>query len=81
MNYLVHDVSFSHRLWRLYRRSIRRGGCRSNDRKKGVIDGDLAVRYVDLPLAEQEDLASSIGSTMDMILDNLREVNCGGMFV
>ena len=80
-NALESDCALSPRAWRLYRRSPRRGGCRSNDRKKGVIDGDLIVRYVDLPLTDQEDLASAIGSTVDLILDNLQEIECGNLML
>jgi len=75
-NALESDCALSWRAWRLYRRTPRRGGCRSNDRKKGVIDGDLIARYVDLPLTMQEDLASAIGSTVDLILDNILELQC-----
>jgi cleavage and polyadenylation specificity factor subunit 1 len=64
------------RAWRLYRRCPRRGGCRSHDRKKGVIDGDLIQHFIDLSVAEQEELASSIGSTVSLILDNLLELQC-----
>ena len=80
-NALEHDCALSPRAWRLYRRSPRRGGCRTNDRKKGVIDGDLLLRYTDLPLTEQEDLASAIGSTVDLILDNLLELECASMMI
>lgn len=73
-NALLSDCSLSHRAWRLYRRTVRRGGCRSNVRKKGVIDCDLIIKYVDLPLRDQEDLASAIGSTVDLIMDNLVDV-------
>lgn len=75
-NALESDCSLSHRAWRLYRRTPRRGGCRNNDRKKSVIDGDLVMQYVDLPLPDQEDLASAIGSTVELILDNLLELRC-----
>jgi cleavage and polyadenylation specificity factor subunit 1 len=81
VNALESDCSLSQRAWRLYRRSARRGGCRSNDRKKGVIDGDLVMQYTDLPLADQEDLASAIGSTVDLILDNLLELRCSIMVI
>ncbi|CAB9502941.1 and polyadenylation specificity factor subunit 1 [Seminavis robusta] len=75
-NALESDCSLSQRAWRLYKRSHRRGGCRSTDRKKGVIDGGLIVKYADLPVGDQEDLASAIGSTVDLILDNILELNC-----
>ena len=75
-NALENDCALSHRAWRLYTRSFRRGGCRSTDRKKGVIDGDLVSKYMDLPLTDQEDLASAIGSTVGLILDNLLELTC-----
>jgi hypothetical protein len=42
-------------------------------RKKSTIDGDLDFQFADLALAEQEDLASAIGSTVDLILDNILE--------
>jgi len=74
VNALESDCSLSQRAWRLYRRTPRRGGCRQNERKKGVIDGDLIARYSDLPISDQEDLASAIGSTVDLILDNLLEL-------
>jgi len=80
-NALESDCALSPRAWRLYRRSPRRGGCRSNDRRKGVIDGDLILRYADLPLTDQEDLASAIGSTVDLILDNLLELECGSLMI
>ncbi len=80
-NALESDCSLSHRSWRLYRRSQRRGGCRNNDRKKGVVDGDLVMKYADLPLVEQEDLANAIGSTVDLILDNLLEVGVSSMVI
>lgn len=80
-NALESDCALSQRAWRLYRRSPRRGGCRTNDRKKGVIDGNLILRYADLPLTEQEDLASAIGSSVELILDNLLELRCSMMVV
>ncbi|KAG7357145.1 CPSF A subunit region-domain containing protein [Nitzschia inconspicua] len=79
VNALESDCALSHRAWRLYRRTPRRGGCQNNERKKGVIDGDLVMKYADLSLPDQEDLASAIGSTVDMILDNLLELRCSSM--
>jgi cleavage and polyadenylation specificity factor subunit 1 len=81
VNALESDCSLSQRAWRLYRRTARRGGCRSNERKKGVIDGDLVTQYADLSIADQEDLASAIGSTVDLILDNLLELRCSTMVI
>ena len=78
-NALESDCALSQRAWRLYRRTPRRGGCRNNDRKKGVIDGNLVLQYTDLSKADQEDLASAIGSTVDLILDNLLELRCSTM--
>ena len=65
----------------MYRRTPRRGGCRNNERKKGVIDGDLVSQFVDLPIADQEDLASAIGSTVELIMDNLLELRCSSMVI
>lgn len=80
-NALESDCALSQRSWRLYRRSYRRGGCRNADRKKGVIDGAACLRYADLPLYTQEDLASSIGSTVGLILDNLLELVCAAAII
>jgi cleavage and polyadenylation specificity factor subunit 1 len=80
-NALESDCGLNQRAYRLYRRSSRRGGCRNNDRKKGVIDGDFVTRYTDLSLVDQEDLASAIGSTVDLILDNLLEIQCNRMIM
>jgi len=46
-----------------------------------VIDGDLVMTFGDLAISEQADIASAIGSTVDFILDNLVEVQCGSMIV
>eukprot|EP00934_Nitzschia_sp_Nitz4_P003080 Nitzschia sp. Nitz4//scaffold50_size126154//66587//71631//NITZ4_003689-RA/size126154-snap-gene-0.114-mRNA-1//1//CDS//3329553710//3070//frame0 len=81
VNALESDCALSSRAWRLYRRSPRRGGCRSNDRKKGVIDGNVVMQFADLSLVDQEDLASAIGSTVDLIIDNLLELRCSAMIV
>ena len=80
-NALESDCAVNARAWRLYRRSPRRGGCRSNDRRKGVIDGDLVIQFCDLPTADQEDLASAIGSTVELIMDNLVELRCSSMVI
>ena len=80
-NALESSASLSPRAWRLYRRSNSRGGCRNNERKKGVIDGDLVLQYADLSILDQEDLASAIGSTVDLILDNLLEIQCCSVMI
>ena len=80
-NALEANCALNHRAWRLYRRSYRRGGCRSNDRKKSVVDGDLIIQYANLPIADQEDLAASIGSTVDLILDNILEIQCSSLML
>mmetsp|Transcript_2375 Transcript_2375/g.4920 ORF Transcript_2375/g.4920 Transcript_2375/m.4920 type:complete len:204 (-) Transcript_2375:1386-1997(-) len=80
-NALESSCALSCRAWRLYRRSARRGGCRSSDRMKGVIDGELVAKFADLSLATQEDLASAIGSTVELIMDNILDLKCAGMVI
>lgn len=80
-NALDSNCALSYRAWRLYRRNARRGGCRSNDRMKGVIDGELVSKFADLSLPEQEDLASAIGSTVELIMDNILDLKCSGMVI
>jgi cleavage and polyadenylation specificity factor subunit 1 len=81
VNALESDCALNHRAWRLYRPTPVRGGGQNNDRKKGVIDGDLVMKFADLARADQEDLASAIGSTVEMILDNLLELRCATMIL
>jgi hypothetical protein len=63
----------------------RRGGCRTNDRKKSTSDGDTVFLFADLALAEQKRLRQcnrfhgrsnprQHTSTVDLILDNILEV-------
>ena len=78
-NALDSNCALSIRAWRLFRRSARRGGCRSSERMKGVIDGEHISKYANLSLMEQEDLASAIGSTVELIVDNILELQCAGM--
>jgi cleavage and polyadenylation specificity factor subunit 1 len=39
------------------------------------------MQYADLPLPDQEDLASAIGSTVELVLDNLLELRCSNMII
>jgi cleavage and polyadenylation specificity factor subunit 1 len=39
------------------------------------------MKFVDLPLPDQEDLASSIGSTVGLVMDNLLELACASSVV
>ncbi|KAL3775848.1 hypothetical protein ACHAW5_010006 [Stephanodiscus triporus] len=80
-NALEANCALSHMAWRLYRRSTRRAGCRTNDRMKGVIDGDIVMKFVDLSLPDQEALASSIGSTVGLVMDNLLELGCAAAVI
>lgn len=80
-NALESNCALSHRAWRLFRRSTRRAGCKDNDRKNSVLDGDIVMKFVDLPLVEQEDLVSSIGSTVALIMDNLLELGCAASVI
>ena len=80
-NALESNCALSHRAWRLFHRSTRRAGCKNNERKNGVLDGDMVMKFVDLPLVEQEDLVSSIGSSVDLIMDNLLELGCAASVI
>ena len=46
-----------------------------------MIDGDLVMKFVDLALYEQEDLASSIGTTVALLMDNLLELQCASSII
>lgn len=45
------------------------------DRKKGVLDGTLLWKYASLPLILQTELAAVMGSTSDIILENLSRLD------
>eukprot|EP00164_Ancoracysta_twista_P031964 GFYU01066854.1.p1 GENE.GFYU01066854.1~~GFYU01066854.1.p1 ORF type:complete len:173 (-),score=41.13 GFYU01066854.1:53-535(-) len=52
-----------------------RGKSRSHEmHRKNVLDGDLLSRFVSLDITTQRELAKSVGSTVEQILDNLLEV-------
>jgi cleavage and polyadenylation specificity factor subunit 1 len=80
-NALESNCALSHMAWRLYRRSTRRAGCRTNDQMKGVIDGNIVMKFVDLPLPDQADSATSIGSTVGLVMDNLLELGCAASVI
>ena len=40
-----------------------------------MLDGELLWRYVSLDIGTQEDLASAIGTTRELLLDTLLEVD------
>ena len=46
-----------------------------------MIDGDIVMKYGELPITQQEDIASAIGSTVGLILDNLLEIQYGSMII
>ena len=45
------------------------------EKKKGVLDGTLLWKYVNLPIALQNDLATVIGTTPDVILEHLASID------
>ena len=45
------------------------------EKKKGVLDGTLLWKYVNLPVALQNDLATVIGTTSDAILEHLASID------
>lgn len=80
-NALEFDCGCNPLAWRLLRRTSRRGACQALERKKGFLDGLILSKFVDLGLAFQEELASAIGSTVDLILDNLTEVESASVAI
>eukprot|EP00590_Aulacoseira_subarctica_P002424 CAMPEP_0172423000 /NCGR_PEP_ID=MMETSP1064-20121228/9083_1 /TAXON_ID=202472 /ORGANISM="Aulacoseira subarctica , Strain CCAP 1002/5" /LENGTH=1845 /DNA_ID=CAMNT_0013164115 /DNA_START=41 /DNA_END=5578 /DNA_ORIENTATION=+ len=78
-NAINSHCALSTRAWRLYRRCTSRGGCQSNERMKGVLDGDILLQFLDLPRLQQEELTSAVGSTVDLIMDNLVLLECSSI--
>lgn len=70
VNALMHVCAFNPRGFRLVEARGWRAG-----RKKGMLDGELLWRFPSLPRGQQEDLASAIGTSREMILDTLLEVD------
>jgi len=70
VNALMHVCAFNPRGFRLVEARGWRAG-----RRKGVVDGELLGRFPGLPVGQQEDLASAIGTSREMILDTLLEVD------
>uniref|UniRef100_A0A7S1BI36 RSE1/DDB1/CPSF1 C-terminal domain-containing protein n=2 Tax=Corethron hystrix TaxID=216773 RepID=A0A7S1BI36_9STRA len=78
-NALQQSGALNVRGWRLFQRTTQRGACRSGERQKGVLDGGLLMRYCQLGYFQQEEIARAIGTTVDMIMDNLLELDCARM--
>lgn len=78
-NALQTHCGLNFRSWRLFHRSSRRGACQAMERKKGFLDGSLLLKFSSLPIYVQEELASAIGSTVDLIMDNLLEMDCASL--
>ena len=45
------------------------------DRKRGILDGNLLWNFVNLPGALQDELASVMGTSADVILENLQDLD------
>jgi cleavage and polyadenylation specificity factor subunit 1 len=51
------------------------------DRKRNVLDGTLLWRFMDLDIKTQDELSGAMGTTADVILENLVEIdNSWGFF-
>jgi hypothetical protein len=46
---------------------------------KGVLDGDILLQFLDLPRLQQEELASAVGSTVDLVMENLVLLECSSI--
>jgi cleavage and polyadenylation specificity factor subunit 1 len=70
VNALPHVGAFNPRGFRLVEA---RGWAQG--RKKGTLDGELLWRFAGLSVGKQEDLASAIGTSREMVLESLLEVD------
>eukprot|EP00941_MAST-03F_sp_MAST-3F-sp1_P003151 g3151.t1 len=52
-------------------------GCLLRNPKRRIVDGNVIWRYIDLDVSTQQQLARCIGSTPEMILDNLLRIDLG----
>jgi len=44
-----------------------------------VLDSIILFRFIDLNFMQQEELASAFGSTVNLVMDNLLELECASM--
>jgi len=71
VNALPHDCALNPRLFRL----IEQPSIAMEERKRNFLDGQLVWRYVSLDARLQEEMAAAIGTSRDVILDNLLEID------
>jgi cleavage and polyadenylation specificity factor subunit 1 len=45
------------------------------EKKKGILDGTILWRFISLPTSLQQELAATMGTSVDIILENLYEMN------
>jgi hypothetical protein len=51
-----------------------------NEKKRGIIDGNLLWSFINLEEALQDELASAMGTTADVIIENLEELQMLSLF-
>lgn len=51
-----------------------------NEKKRGIIDGNLLWTFINLEESLQDELASAIGTTADVIIENLEELDMVSLF-
>jgi hypothetical protein len=51
-----------------------------NEKKRGIIDGNLLWSFINLEESLQDELASAIGTTADVIIENLEELDMVSLF-
>jgi hypothetical protein len=78
-NALDSSAGLNARGWRLKNRAQGREGAGVEGSKKNVVDGTYLTKFVNLPRHVQEELAAGIGTTAELVMDNLLEISCETM--
>lgn len=71
ITYLAHTASLNPRSYRC----VKSPEVALVNPQKNILDGDLLYEYLNLSLAEKQDLAKRIGTTREQILDDLLEMH------
>jgi len=76
-NGLEHSAGCNVRGWRTMKKPNWRAGGGYGVPQRNVVDGSLLYRFVNCSREVQEDLAAGVGTTVELVMDNLLEINCG----
>jgi hypothetical protein len=51
------------------------------EKKRGILDGNLLYKFITLDPCTQIELTAAMGTTVDIVMDNLLEIDINNTFI